>query len=245
MASLQKTEAIVLRKINYGDTSKIVTLYTLHFGKITAIVKGGRASKSKIGAVVDTLNHVEIVFYDKSTRDVQLISQADLINHFPRIREDLEKFKYAAAILELIQNLIHMNEPHERIFLGTGKIFTLMDSGEESAQLLFVRYFLFFIDELGYGLQLDKFTDTGVNLSECDSVIFNNDKGFINGELAKEYLVMFHFDKELFNLLACLSTRNKVLKFNEEQIDRLIYFLEKYLKYHINEFNGLKSLQVY
>ena len=68
MSEIIKTEAIVLNKINYGDTSMIASLYTKDHGKISAILKGGRSSKSKIGAVVNPANYLEIVIYKKDTR---------------------------------------------------------------------------------------------------------------------------------------------------------------------------------
>ena len=44
MSEIIKTEAMVLTKMDYGDTSKIVSLYTKDFGKLSAIIKGGRSS---------------------------------------------------------------------------------------------------------------------------------------------------------------------------------------------------------
>jgi DNA repair protein RecO (recombination protein O) len=60
MSEIVKTEAVVLNKIDYRDTSVIASLYTEDFGKISAIIKGGRSSKSKTGRIVDPLNHLRI-----------------------------------------------------------------------------------------------------------------------------------------------------------------------------------------
>lgn len=97
MSEIIKTEAIVLNKIKYGDTSMIATLYTKDFGKLSGIIKGGRSSKSKIGSAVDQLNHLEIILYKKDTREVQLISNASIISHFPGIKNEFKKLQYALA----------------------------------------------------------------------------------------------------------------------------------------------------
>ena len=83
MSEIIKTEAIVLSKLDYRDTSKIANLFTEDFGKISVIIKGARSPKSKTGKIVDPLNHIRIVYYNKESRDLQLISDAESINYFP------------------------------------------------------------------------------------------------------------------------------------------------------------------
>jgi DNA repair protein RecO (recombination protein O) len=118
MSQLHKTNAIVLSKLNFGDTSKIVTLFTEEFGKETCIIKGGRSPKSKIGGIVDVMNHIQVVFYKKESREVQMISQADLISNFTVIKENLEKLKYASSVLELLNSLTIANEQNEKLYRG-------------------------------------------------------------------------------------------------------------------------------
>ncbi|MCH7771446.1 MAG: DNA repair protein RecO, partial [Bacteroidetes bacterium] len=74
MSKIIKTEAIVLSKMNYRDTSIITIVYTEELGKISAIVKGGRSPRSKFGMIIDPLNHLQIIIYLKESREVQLLS---------------------------------------------------------------------------------------------------------------------------------------------------------------------------
>ena len=83
MTKIVKTKALVLNKLDFGDSSKIVNFYSEEFGRVTGILKGARSSKSKIGKIVDILNLVEIIFYKKDSRDIQVVTQADLISHYP------------------------------------------------------------------------------------------------------------------------------------------------------------------
>ena len=100
MSEIVKTEAVVLSKLNYGDSSSIAALFTKNYGKLSAIIKGGRNPKSKIGFIVDPLNHLQVILYKKDNRDIQTLSNADIISHFSKIKEDLNKLKYTYAVLE-------------------------------------------------------------------------------------------------------------------------------------------------
>jgi DNA repair protein RecO (recombination protein O) len=96
-----KTEAVVLKWIRHGETSKIVTLLTEDFGKITVIAKGARSSGTRYGRELDSLNHVHVVFYMKEGRDLHLLSQCTLIRHFGYLTADLRRLGNAMSALEL------------------------------------------------------------------------------------------------------------------------------------------------
>ena len=51
-------------------------------------------------------------------------------------------------------------------------------------------------------------------------------------------------NKELFNLLQCLRNKNNDVKYDEKNLDKIILLIEKFLKYNLNEFKGLKSLEL-
>ncbi|MDA3860280.1 MAG: DNA repair protein RecO, partial [Melioribacteraceae bacterium] len=77
MSQIVKSKAFVLNKLDFGDSSKIVNFYSEEFGRVAGIIKGARSQKSKIGKIVDVLNLVEIVYYKKESRDLQIVTQAD------------------------------------------------------------------------------------------------------------------------------------------------------------------------
>ncbi|MDZ7263980.1 MAG: DNA repair protein RecO [candidate division KSB1 bacterium] len=99
---LQKTEAVVLKTQRSGETSKIVTFYTLKFGKLKAVAKGSRSLRSRFFGSLEPLNHVTIVYYFKETREYQFLSQADIINAHDKIKADLHKYAIANVICDLI-----------------------------------------------------------------------------------------------------------------------------------------------
>ncbi|MDZ7763357.1 MAG: DNA repair protein RecO [Melioribacteraceae bacterium] len=245
MSYLCKTNALVLSKLNYGDTSKIVTLYTEDYGKETCIIKGARSSKSKIGGMVDLMNQIQIVFYKKDSREVQIISQADLISHFPHIKESLDSLKYGSGVIELLKLLTIENEVNKRLFKGSIKILEMMNTPDTDSQLLFLKYFTFFIDELGYSVKEEECKTCRSSLNESSKVFFNYEKGFLCENCGSHHIVNYEFDKELFKLFICLSSKQNDCRYTSENLKRLITFLEKFLKYHLPEFKGIKSLYTY
>lgn len=111
-----KTEAIVLKSMNYRDTSKIVTFYTRSFGKLKGIAKGARQMRSKFGGALEPLSQVALVFYRKEQRELHLISQCDSVTTYKNIPTDLDRMSVALSVLELVNQLSHDEEANERLF---------------------------------------------------------------------------------------------------------------------------------
>ena len=245
MSEIITTEAIVLSKLKYGDTSKIVTLYTNDFGKLSAIVKGGRDSKSKIGSVIDPMNHIQIVLYKKDTREIQIISSADLINHFRRIKEDLDRLEYSQAILELLKKLTVEHESNRRLFKGSVRILTLLDTSNELPVITFGRFFIFFLSELGYEIQLDKCSVCGRATLENTELSYNFDFGILCNECRKNHLESISISSELFKYMVCLKTNKKTEALSNGTAEKAVVFMERYLKFHIPDFKGIQSIQLF
>jgi len=116
MAELLKTEAIVLSAIRWRESSKIVHLYSRELGSVRIIAKGALRPKSPFRGVLETMNHIEVILSQKSTRSLQILTSASLTHSFLPIREDLEKTAVAFSILELLSSLFSMHEPVENFF---------------------------------------------------------------------------------------------------------------------------------
>ena len=216
MSKIIKTEAVVLSKLNYGDSSSIVTLFTKEYGKLSAMLKGGRNPKSKLSLIVDPINYLEVIFYNNPSRDLQILTSADIKAHFPKIKDDLDKLKYAHSVIELVKNLSVEHEVNKKLFSGIIRILELMAEGKENPAVSFGRFFLFFLKELGYEFQLK-----------------NN------------YLENITMNPELFHYFNCLKKNESPGVVNPAIINGAVTFLENYLKYHVSDFKGLQSLKMF
>ncbi len=244
MSDIVKTDAIVLSKLNYGDTSLIVSVYSEQYGKLSVIIKGGRNPKSRAGMIADTLNHINLVLYKKDTRDIQLLSSVDIVSHFPRIKEDIEKTQFALAIAELVKRLTVENEANKRLFKGLAKIFSLIDSDKEHPGVLFGRFYLFFLSELGYALQISR---CGVcrNKIPAKNSGFSFETGFVCNDCFNLHSGLNFISAELLNYFFCLINNVHVKSISIDLIKQANVFLERYTKHHIPDFTGLQTLNFF
>jgi len=245
MSDIIKTEAVVLSKLNYGDTSSIVTLYTESDGKLSAIIKGGRGPKSKSGKIIDPLNHLQVIIYKKTTRDIQILSDANLISHFVNIKEDLDATKYSFAIIELVKNLTVENEVNPKLFKGLIKILNMINDKIEAPEFLFGRFLLFFLSELGYELSIDKCAVCGNNVIVNKCLGFDFNTGFVCSDCFESHSGLERVSMELYQLIFCLKTNRKSEIINADLMDKFNLLIERYLKFHVSDFKGIQSLQVY
>lgn len=243
MSEIIKTEAVILSKMNYGDTSNIISVYTKDYGKLSVIIKGARSSKSKSGLIADPPNHVQIVIYKKDTRDIQILSSIDMISYFPKMKEDIGRLRFSFAIIELVKKLTPENETNLRLFNGLSRILSLIDSSDENPKILFGRFFLFFLKEIGYEVQLGKCASCGRNDLTEENLGYNFELGVICGNCSGKNRIDFTLSQELFNYLLCLNYNKSAEIYKEFTFDKAIIFMERYLKFHVPDFNGIQAFQ--
>ncbi len=112
----EKTEALVLRGVDYSETSRIITFLSPERGRLTCIAKGARRKNSPLAAILDTFNHVELIYYWKEGRGVHTLAEASLLHPFPGIKRDLERCSFGAVPLELASRTAHDNEPSRAFY---------------------------------------------------------------------------------------------------------------------------------
>lgn len=245
MAEISKTEAIILKKTVFSNTSLIVQLYTKDMGRMSGIIKGALSPKSKIGSKIDLINNVELVFYHKEERELQVVTQANLINHYPIIKESIDKIKYASAVCELLLNLTPPHEVSDKIYRGSVRILSLMNDKPNNELLLFTKYLLFFIKEIGFEIDFDACSECGEKILESNSNGFNYSSGVICKKCNSDKLSTFQLSEELFELFKCLSSSNNDCKsIKISMLENIVLILEKYLNYHIENFRGIRSLKI-
>ncbi len=82
-----KSEAIVLRSMRYSEADRILHLYTAERGRIGAIAKGVRKTKSRFGARLEPLSHVELMLHE-GAGELQTITGVELLRSHHAVRED-------------------------------------------------------------------------------------------------------------------------------------------------------------
>lgn len=98
-----KAEGIILKRNNFGEADKILTFFTKHHGKISLIAKGIRRTTSRKGGHLELFNQVK-VFVAKG-RNLDVVTEAEVINAFKDWRRDLKKVAVAYQLCELVDKL--------------------------------------------------------------------------------------------------------------------------------------------
>ena len=136
------------------------------------------------------------------------------------------------------------NEHNIKLFDGTVRILTLLDSTDENPQLLFIKYFFFFLKEIGYEFQIEHCNICEKKIGIGDEASYNYETGLICSECRKDRLTNFNFSEELFELLICLNSKRNNIKYSEKDLDLIMKMLEKFLMYQLHEFKGLKTFNL-
>ena len=113
---LTKTRSVVLKEIKFRDQSKICSLYTRDFGRISVILKGGRNPKSRLSGLFSTGNLLEVVLYNRSNRDIQLVSEARIIRSPMTAEPSIERFSAVYRLIEMVKNSTGNEEKNVRLF---------------------------------------------------------------------------------------------------------------------------------
>ncbi len=116
LVMILQTEAIVLKTMDFRETSRIATFFTKEYGKVKGILKGIRKDPKKFGSHLDKFSINDIVYYQYRNSDLHLISQCDLRNYFFPIRQDLQKSLAASYILELVDLIMPVEESNLQIY---------------------------------------------------------------------------------------------------------------------------------
>ncbi|MFH1889107.1 MAG: DNA repair protein RecO [Candidatus Omnitrophota bacterium] len=114
--SLHKTEALVLNKWDFRETSLIASLYSRDFGKMSGLLKGIRKEPAKFASTVELFSHNEIVFYKKINSSLHLVSQCDTRNNFSPIRQDIYRVGIASFMMELIDAVMAQEDANTDVF---------------------------------------------------------------------------------------------------------------------------------
>ena len=113
--SLRSSEAIVLKKINLGDSDRIYTLLTREYGKVTAAAKGVRKISSRRSGNLDSLNHIKVTF-SESLSGFKSINEVETVNSFKNLKNSLDKIHVGYYFAELVNKSVEEDLEKSDVF---------------------------------------------------------------------------------------------------------------------------------
>ncbi len=159
------TQAIVLSHIEYGEADRILKLFTLEKGKISAIAKGVRKIRSRKAGHLEPFTYVNL--YLAKGRNLDIITQAETINPFMGLRENLERVAFASYVMELLDRFTYEEGQNVGIFRLLASTLSRLESQTNTETI--VHFFeLRFLDLLGFRPQLFECVECGDGVIEQD-----------------------------------------------------------------------------
>ncbi|MBI4261309.1 MAG: DNA repair protein RecO [Actinobacteria bacterium] len=113
---LFKDQGIVVRQHKLGEADKIVTILTQGSGKIRAVAKGLRRTKSRFGARLEPFTHVSLLVH-RGRGALDTVTQAEILSAHRTVREDLALLTAGEAMLEAVDRVAEEHERNVRLFL--------------------------------------------------------------------------------------------------------------------------------
>jgi DNA repair protein RecO (recombination protein O) len=113
--TLVRDSAVVVRTYRLGEADRILVLVTQGHGKVRAVAKGVRKTASRWGARLDLMSHAELLLW-QGRSDLSVVSQAETIDHFKAVREDLDRVSRAMSLLEVADQLAQEEHPDPGLY---------------------------------------------------------------------------------------------------------------------------------
>src|SRR4030042_1714757 len=149
-------KSFFIKRIKLGEADRILTLYTPELGKLKAVAKGTRRTQSKLGGHVELLTHSRLML--ARGRNLDIITQAQTINNFLAIKDDLELISRGLYIAELVDSFTGEHIEDRRLFDLVLESLQQLSQFNDYEPIL--RYFeLHLLDHLRYRPQLQQRTE--------------------------------------------------------------------------------------
>jgi DNA repair protein RecO (recombination protein O) len=113
---IHTSEAIVLRKIDYGEADRIFTFLTSDQGKLSGMAKGVRSMRSRYGSSMELLTHGSLIYFDRQGKNLVSIRQFDILTSFQENRQDLILSSSSQYMAELVFHFVQEKESVPEVF---------------------------------------------------------------------------------------------------------------------------------
>ena len=121
-----KTEAVVLRSMRLGEADRVLHLYTPSRGRVGAVAKGVRRTRSRVGARLEPFSHVALVLHE-GRGELHTVSGVDTLATHHAVREQPERARIAGASGEALLKMFAEGDPSPRVFAALCRLLDVLD----------------------------------------------------------------------------------------------------------------------
>ncbi len=234
---LQKTRAVVLHYLKFGESSIIAHLFTENYGRKTLIIKGVRGRKTRMKAnLIQPLFLLDVEYYQKEQQEMQLMKEFSLAYNFTDFPYDVKKSTQALFIAEVLYKTLRQEEPDQNLFdflIHSITYFDLQQEGSANFHLLFLVKLTRFLGILP------------LKESEGKQDIFDIREGRFQSDIPFH----FHFlDPSSAGMLANLLNMNyeaaSAFRLSHVERNNLLNEILRFYSFHHYHVDNLKSIRV-
>ncbi|MEG2658461.1 MAG: DNA repair protein RecO [Clostridiales bacterium] len=155
-------DAIIIKAMNYGESTRIFTLFSREYGKLSAIAKGVKRPKSTMKGHLQLGNRCNLMLYQGKSMDT--ISQAVALETYPQIRSNPQAYLYVSYFMELLNIALPEKESNSAVFDLTHQVFSKIDNKNTESM---ARYFeINLMTLIGYEVDFKRCSNCGEPLKE-------------------------------------------------------------------------------
>ena len=239
-----KTEAIVLKRTNLGEADSIITLYTPDLGKIRAVAKGIRRTKSKLGGHLDLLNRSALLL--AYGQNLHVITQSQTIESFIPLKSELRYISSAFYMAELVDQFTAEQVENYPIYklLNTSLLWLC---GARNSELVLRHFELQLLGHLGYQPELHECLGCRLPLEAARNLFSAVSGGVLCPKCGSNSLVAWPISVDALKVMRFLSDNDQTsasrLRMSDELSQELEQVLRSYIRYILErEVKSLKFL---
>ncbi|MEN6410961.1 MAG: DNA repair protein RecO [Anaerolineaceae bacterium] len=160
-----RVEAVVLRHSDWGEADRLLSIYTREMGKVRAIAKGARKVRSRKAGHIEPFTRVRLQL--ARGHDLFIVTQADTVDAYQPVREDLTLTGYAAYAVELLDRFTYEEGENPPLYRLLTETLERLAGGEDA--FLVIRYYeVRLLDILGFRPQLMQCVVSGETIQPED-----------------------------------------------------------------------------
>ncbi len=182
-----KNKAIVIKSFPYGDTSLISRLILNDGNKISLLIKGATSMKSNKGALFQPLNLIDIDYYHKDNRAIQIYKEGTLINGFMDLRKSFDCIKYSLCMIDIIDKTLAKHSNESIIFNLLYDSLNRLDNNNK--KIVFIYFLLLYTHYSGYSITKINYQNNSIDFANnfkynnLEELIKNYDHNYIIKEI--------------------------------------------------------------
>lgn len=236
MIMITHTQAIILRIVDYQESSKIITALTAEHGKIALIAKGAKRPKNKLAGVLEVGNILDVIYYHKQSRSVQTLTEASISYSSNKYRREFDRASILYAALELIDQLVHENEVNLPVFNFANNFIEWLGEVPVAHPSVFAYVQIRMAEINGIGLH--------ANISDENQTAFLNiSSGNISETSEDEMSYKLTSTQKQFVITSLSGRSKKIFKTELEngELKQLVHHIDVYFKYHLDGYQERRS----